>query len=67
MIPSIWKHWRLTAEKWKPTWGIDQYEAAALAGSYAVENIDGGKVALLEGVAGVDALDQRLCRVQRQD
>lgn len=40
--------------------GIDQYEAAALAGSYAVENIDGGKVALLEGVAGVDALDQRL-------
>lgn len=40
--------------------GIDQYEAAALAGTYAVENLDGGKVALLEGVAGVDALDQRL-------
>lgn len=40
--------------------GIDQYEAAALAGSYAVENVKSGKVALLEGIAGVDALDQRL-------
>lgn len=40
--------------------GIDQYAAAALAGEYAVENLDGGQVALLEGIAGVDALDQRL-------
>ena len=40
--------------------GINQYEAAALAGAYAAENLDGGKVALLEGVSGVDALDQRL-------
>lgn len=40
--------------------GIDQYQAAALAGVYAAENLDGGKVLLLEGPAGVDALDQRL-------
>lgn len=40
--------------------GIDQYQAAALAGAYAADNLPGGKVLLLEGPAGVDALDQRL-------
>lgn len=40
--------------------GIDQYQAASLAGDYAAKNLDGGKVLLLEGPAGVDALDQRL-------
>lgn len=40
--------------------GIDQYQAASLAGSYAAEKLDGGKILLLEGPAGVDALDQRL-------
>lgn len=40
--------------------GIDQYQAASLAGSYAAKNLDGGKILLLEGPAGVDALDQRL-------
>lgn len=40
--------------------GIDQYQAASLAGSYAAENLPGGKVLLLEGPAGVDALEQRL-------
>lgn len=46
--------------------GIDQYEAAALAGKYAVENLDGGKVALLEGVSGVDAHEQRLAGFKDQ-
>ncbi|NDL68562.1 sugar ABC transporter substrate-binding protein [Anaerotalea alkaliphila] len=40
--------------------GIDQYEAASLAGKYAVETIDGGKVAVLEGAAGVLAGEQRM-------
>lgn len=40
--------------------GIDQYQAASLAGKYAAERLDGGKILLLEGPAGVDALDQRL-------
>jgi ABC-type sugar transport system substrate-binding protein len=40
--------------------GIDQYAAAALAGKYCTENISGGKVLLLEGPSGVDALEQRL-------
>lgn len=40
--------------------GIDQYEAAALAGTYAAENIKDGKVAYLEGVSGVKAHDDRL-------
>ncbi len=40
--------------------GIDQYQAAALAGKYAAEKLPGGKVVLLEGPAGVDALEQRL-------
>jgi ABC-type sugar transport system substrate-binding protein len=40
--------------------GIDQYAAAALAGEYAAANLPGGKVVLLEGPSGVDALEQRL-------
>lgn len=40
--------------------GIDQYEAASLAGKYAAENISDGKILYLEGIAGVDALTQRL-------
>jgi ABC-type sugar transport system substrate-binding protein len=40
--------------------GIDQYAAAALAGDYAAANLSGGKVLLLEGPSGVDALEQRL-------
>ncbi|NLJ19130.1 sugar ABC transporter substrate-binding protein, partial [Globicatella sulfidifaciens] len=40
--------------------GIDQYEAASLAGEYAANNLDGGKILLLEGPSGVDALQQRL-------
>lgn len=40
--------------------GIDQYQAAALAGKYCVDHLSGGKVVLLEGPAGVDALEQRL-------
>ena len=40
--------------------GIDQYAAASLAGEYVAKNIDGGKVVLLEGPSGVDALAQRL-------
>jgi ABC-type sugar transport system substrate-binding protein len=40
--------------------GIDQYAAAALAGEYCAQNISGGKVLLLEGPSGVDALAQRL-------
>ncbi len=46
--------------------GIDQYQAAALAGKYAAENLKGGKVLLLEGPAGVDALDQRLAGFRDQ-
>lgn len=40
--------------------GIDQYEAAALAGKHCVENLDGGTVAIIEGAAGVLAGQQRL-------
>jgi ABC-type sugar transport system substrate-binding protein len=40
--------------------GIDQYKSAALAGAYAANNLPGGKILLLEGIAGVDAHDQRL-------
>lgn len=46
--------------------GIDQYEAASLAGKYAAENLDGGKVLLLEGPGGVDALAQRLAGFKDQ-
>ncbi len=40
--------------------GIDQYEAASLAGTYAAENIADGQICYLEGVPGVQALDDRL-------
>lgn len=40
--------------------GISQYNAAKLAGDYAKENIKDGKVVYLEGIAGVDALADRL-------
>lgn len=40
--------------------GIDQYEAASLAGTYAKENIQDGKVAYLEGISGVTAHEERL-------
>ena len=40
--------------------GIDQYTAASYAGEYVVANYDGGKVALIEGAAGVLAGEQRL-------
>ncbi len=40
--------------------GIDQYQAASLAGKYAATKLQGGKVVLLEGIAGVKALEDRL-------
>lgn len=40
--------------------GIDQYEAASLAGTYAKKNIQDGKVAYLEGISGVTAHEERL-------
>lgn len=40
--------------------GIDQYEAAKLAGDYAAENITDGKVLYLEGISGVGAHEERL-------
>lgn len=40
--------------------GIDQYEAASLAGKYAAENIKGGKILYLEGISGVKAHQDRL-------
>lgn len=40
--------------------GIDQYEAASLAGKYAAENIPDGKILYLEGIAGVQAHVDRL-------
>ncbi|MDO5092371.1 MAG: sugar ABC transporter substrate-binding protein [Propionibacteriaceae bacterium] len=41
--------------------GIDQYAAAELAGVHAVaQHPSGGNVVLLEGIAGVSALQQRL-------
>ena len=40
--------------------GISQYDAAKQAGEYANENIEDGKICYLEGVPGVDALEDRL-------
>lgn len=40
--------------------GIDQYAAAELAGEYAVDTIKEGNAVLLEGIAGVQALQDRL-------
>jgi len=40
--------------------GIDQYEAAALAGAYAAENVESGKILYLEGISGVKAHEDRL-------
>lgn len=40
--------------------GIDQYEAASLAGTYAAENIKDGKILYLEGISGVAAHADRL-------
>lgn len=40
--------------------GIDQYEAAKLAGDYVVEKFNSGNVVLLEGISGVQALADRL-------
>lgn len=46
--------------------GIDQYEAAALAGAYAAENIEDGKILYLEGISGVKALEDRLIGFEDQ-
>jgi len=40
--------------------GIDQYEAASLAGIYAAANVSDGQICYLEGAPGVQALDDRL-------
>ncbi len=40
--------------------GINQYDAAKLAGEYAAKNIADGKVCYLEGISGVKALEDRL-------
>lgn len=40
--------------------GIDQAEAASLAGKYAAANIKNGKIAYLEGISGVQAHLDRL-------
>lgn len=40
--------------------GINQYDAAKLAGDYAVENITDGKICYLEGISGVKAHEDRL-------
>lgn len=40
--------------------GIDQYEAAALAGKYAAENLTDAKILYLEGISGVAAHEDRL-------
>lgn len=40
--------------------GIDQYEAASLAGKYAAEHVTDGQILYLEGVSGVKALEDRL-------
>ncbi|RKJ69999.1 sugar ABC transporter substrate-binding protein [Butyricicoccus sp. 1XD8-22] len=40
--------------------GIEQYEAASLAGSYAAKTIPDGRICYLEGIPGVQALDDRL-------
>ena len=46
--------------------GIDQYEAASLAGKYAAENIQNGKVAYLEGISGVQSHADRLAGFKDQ-
>lgn len=46
--------------------GIDQYEAASLAGKYAAEHIEDAKILYLEGPSGVKALDDRLKGFQDQ-
>ncbi len=46
--------------------GIDQYEAASLAGKYAAENIPNGNIVYLEGVSGVKALEDRLTGFSNQ-
>lgn len=40
--------------------GINQYDAAKLAGDYAAENITDGKICYLEGISGVKAHEDRL-------
>ena len=40
--------------------GIDQYNAAKLAGDYAAKTITDGKICYLEGISGVQAHDDRL-------
>lgn len=40
--------------------GIDQYEAASLAGTYAAEQITDGKICYLEGISGVASHEERL-------
>ncbi|MGI6006042.1 MAG: sugar ABC transporter substrate-binding protein [Ruminococcus sp.] len=40
--------------------GINQYDAAKLAGDYAAENIQDGKICYLEGISGVKAHEDRL-------
>ncbi len=40
--------------------GIDQKASAQLAGDYAVKNVKQGNVVLLEGISGVQALQDRL-------
>ncbi len=40
--------------------GIDQYEAASLAGKYASESISDGKILYLEGISGVASHADRL-------
>ncbi len=46
--------------------GISQYNAAKLAGDYAKENVSDAKVVYLEGIAGVDALADRLAGFKDQ-
>lgn len=40
--------------------GIDQYEAASLAGKYVAETVTDGKILYLEGISGVQAHEDRL-------
>lgn len=46
--------------------GINQYDAAKLAGEYAAENIADGKVCYLEGISGVTAHEDRLAGFKDQ-
>lgn len=46
--------------------GISQYDAAKQAGDYAAEHIKDGQVLYLEGVPGVQALDDRLAGFKDQ-